>query len=45
MDREAFDRGTFKAQGGRFERLSKAFDGKLEEILMEINTILWESAS
>jgi hypothetical protein len=35
VDREAFDRGAFKAQGG-FTRINKAFDGKLEEILVEI---------
>lgn len=27
VDRDAFDRGAFKAQGGGFERINKAFDG------------------
>src|SRR6476469_600641 len=39
VDREAFERGQFKAQGG-FERINKAFDGRLEEILVEINESL-----
>ncbi|MBD1803926.1 MAG: hypothetical protein KME25_25100 [Symplocastrum torsivum CPER-KK1] len=43
VDREAFDRGAFKAQG-EFTRINKAFDGKLEEILVEINNSLWSSA-
>lgn len=43
VDREAFDRGAFKAQGGGFERLNKAFDGRLEEILVEINESLWQN--
>jgi type I restriction enzyme R subunit len=42
VDREAFERGQFKAQGG-FTRINKAFDGKLEEILVEINNNLWSS--
>lgn len=41
VDREAFERGQFKAQGG-FNRINKAFDGKLEEILGEINQALWQ---
>jgi type I restriction enzyme R subunit len=44
VDREAFERGQFKAQGG-FERINKAFDGRLEEILVDINSNLWETAS
>lgn len=42
VDREAFERGQFKAQGG-FERINKAFDGRLEEILVEINESLWQN--
>jgi type I restriction enzyme R subunit len=45
VDREAFDRGAFKAQGGGFERLNRTFDGKLEEILVDINEALWQEAS
>ncbi|WP_446421476.1 type I restriction-modification enzyme R subunit C-terminal domain-containing protein [Coleofasciculus sp.] len=41
VDREAFDRGQFKAQGG-FTRINKAFDGTLEAILEEINQALWQ---
>jgi type I restriction enzyme R subunit len=43
VDRDAFDRGAFKAQGG-FTRINKAFDGKLEELLVEINNSLWSNA-
>ena len=45
VDRDAFDRGAFKAQGGGFERLNKTFDGRLEEILVDINEALWQDAS
>jgi type I site-specific restriction endonuclease len=45
VDRNALDQGQFKAQGGGFERLNKAFDGRLEEILVEINEALWQEAS
>jgi type I restriction enzyme R subunit len=45
VDRDAFDRGAFKTQGGEFERLNKVFDGQLEAILVEINEALWQEAS
>ncbi|HEY9801527.1 MAG TPA: type I restriction-modification system endonuclease [Leptolyngbyaceae cyanobacterium] len=41
VDQEAFDQGEFKSQGG-FVRLNKAFDGRLEEILVQINDALWQ---
>ncbi|MBD2492418.1 type I restriction-modification system endonuclease [Aulosira sp. FACHB-615] len=41
MDRESLDQGEFKAQGG-FVRLNKAFDGRLEDILVQINEALWQ---
>ena len=40
VDREALDRGQFKAQGG-FKRLDKVFEGKLEELLGDISEELW----
>ena len=43
VDREALDRGEFKAKGG-FNRINKVFDGKLEHVLGEINEGLWEEA-
>lgn len=43
VDSEAFDKGEFKAQGG-FTRINKAFDGRLEEILTQINNNLWQDA-
>jgi type I restriction enzyme R subunit len=45
VDMDALDKGEFKTQGGGFARLNKAFDGRLEEILLEINDTLWQSAS
>ncbi len=41
VDREALDQGEFKSQGG-FVRLNKAFNGRLEEILVQINEALWQ---
>lgn len=41
VDREALDQGEFKSQGG-FVRLNKAFNGQLEEILVQINEALWQ---
>lgn len=44
VDTEALDRGEFKTQGG-FQRINKVFEGRLEEILAEINNALWQSIS
>lgn len=41
VDKEAFNTGEFKAQGG-FNRIDKVFQGKLETILIEINDALWQ---
>lgn len=41
VDKEAFNSGEFKAQGG-FNRINKVFQGKLETILVRINDSLWE---
>jgi len=41
IDRSTFDDGSFKTQGG-FERINKAFSGKLEIYLRELNTYLYE---
>lgn len=41
VDREALDRGQFKAEGG-FARLNKVFEGKLELVLDDINETLWQ---
>ncbi|TBR56546.1 type I restriction-modification system endonuclease [Westiellopsis prolifica IICB1] len=42
VDKEALDQGEFKIQGGGFVRLNKAFNGRLEEILVQINEALWQ---
>lgn len=41
VDREALDRGQFKAEGG-FARLNKVFEGKLELVLDDISETLWQ---
>lgn len=42
VDREALDRGQFRAQGG-FQRLNKVFKGELEQVLGDLNAALWEA--
>ncbi|SRR5579883_998336 len=42
VDKEALNKGEFQAQGG-FRRLNKTFDGRLEEILIQINEELWKN--
>jgi type I restriction enzyme R subunit len=44
VDREALDRGQFKAQGG-FARIDKAFDGKLASVLGDLHEALWTPAA
>ncbi|MEO1353446.1 MAG: type I restriction-modification enzyme R subunit C-terminal domain-containing protein, partial [Cyanobacteria bacterium J06635_15] len=44
VDREALDKGAFKAQGG-FQRINKVFQGRLEQVLSEINESLWKAES
>ena len=41
IDRETFDTGAFKTQGG-FSRADKIFGGKLEAFLRELNTYLYD---
>jgi type I restriction enzyme, R subunit len=41
VDKDAFDQGQFKAQGG-FERINQTFGGELETVLSEINQELWQ---
>ncbi len=40
FERDDFDKGAFKDHGG-FDRLNKIFQGRLQEILNEINTALY----
>ena len=44
LDRGAFDRGAFAAEGG-FPRINKSFDGKLEEVLGELCDEVWRDVS
>ena len=44
VDRDAFDEGAFREQGG-FKRINKIFDGKLETILSDIKESLWQRAN
>jgi type I restriction enzyme R subunit len=41
IDREVFDTGAFKSQGG-FARIDKVFAGKLDDYLQELNTYLYD---
>lgn len=43
VDRDSFDSGAFKQQGG-FVRLNKVFDGRLEEIVQRIIQAVWQTA-
>ena len=43
VDREALDRGEFRAQGG-FQRMNKVFGGKLEQVLGELHEAVWRDA-
>lgn len=44
VDRDAIDSGQFREQGG-FKRLDKVFEGRLDEILGDLNQALWEPAA
>ncbi|MBN1035639.1 type I restriction-modification system endonuclease [Clostridium botulinum] len=43
IDKETFDTGSFKAQGGGFTRLNTIFGGKLEEIINKLKTYMFEN--
>jgi type I restriction enzyme R subunit len=43
VDREAFEQGLFKTNGG-YARFDKIFDGRLAEVLGEIGEGIWQSA-
>jgi type I restriction enzyme R subunit len=45
VDRESFDQGAFRTDGGGFERLNKTFGGELEAIVSEIRDRLWQDVS
>ena len=42
IDKETFDTGSFKAQGGGFNRLNIIFAGNLEEIINKVKTYMFE---
>ena len=44
VDREAFEEGLFKSNGG-FARIDRAFDGKLGEVLAEVNEAIWQDVA
>ncbi len=44
VDRDAFEHGRFKDQGG-FTRLNKVFDGQLDALLGEISDAIWSIAA
>jgi type I restriction enzyme R subunit len=47
VDRDAIDdpNQLFKQQAGGFDRLNKQFDGKLQAILDQFNTAIWDDQS
>jgi type I restriction enzyme R subunit len=45
VDRESFDQGAFRTDGGGFERLNKTFGGQLDEIVTQICEQLWQDVS
>lgn len=45
VDREAFERGQFKATAGGFHGLNKRLDGKLDQVLNDLNEALWQDAT
>ena len=45
VDRESFDQGAFRIDGGGFERLNKIFDSQLEEVLAEVGSQIWQKVS
>ena len=44
VDRESLNSGQFRADGG-FKRLDKVFDGRMDEVLGEINEALWDDVA
>jgi type I restriction enzyme R subunit len=45
VDREALDREQFREQGGGFDRLNRVFDGRLPEIVGDLQDALWRRDS
>jgi type I restriction enzyme R subunit len=43
LDREAFDTGAFRSQGG-FSRLNKVFDGRLQDVVGRVVDEIWQVA-
>jgi len=44
LDEAAINDGPFREQGG-FKRLNQFFDGRLNEILADMNEAIWQSAA
>lgn len=45
IDKETFNTGSFKSQGGGFQRLNKIFNEKLEEIVDNLKTYMFQDIS
>ena len=45
VDRDALDRAEFRAQGGGYDRLDRIFDGRLGQILGDIQDALWQDSA
>lgn len=44
VDKAALDRGQFKTQGG-FNRINRVFEGRLEQVLNDLNNQIWQGVS
>lgn len=45
VDREAFDREQFRAQGGGFDKLNRVFGGALPELVGDLQDAIWSGAA
>ena len=45
VDREALDREQFREQGGGFDRLNRVFDGRLPDVVGDLQDALWQIES
>jgi type I restriction enzyme, R subunit len=45
IDREVVDSDPFRAEAGGFQRLDRTFDGRLDEVLHQINEEVWRDSA
>lgn len=44
VDRDSFEQGAFKSEGG-YSRFNKTFDGRLDQVLADINDEMWKETA